>query len=239
MSSKRVWCGSVMVAAGVAAFAPGWAEERIDEVEAIAAASASCEGLVATHVGTPGGDFIVGTAGNDVIVGLGGDDKLYGGGGADVICGNEGNDFVDGQAGDDKLVGGAGNDVLADQGGGIDTAIYTASPAGAIIRINNAGGTTSDGWGGTDSMDNVECVDGTGWDDTIYGDAGANRIRGFGGDDVVHGGSGKDTIEGGADDDTLNGNDGDDSITGDAGFDSANGGLGVDLCTAEATIACP
>jgi RTX calcium-binding nonapeptide repeat (4 copies) len=42
------------------------------------AAPPTCDGRVATIVGTEGNDTINGTAGRDVIVGLGGDDTIYG-----------------------------------------------------------------------------------------------------------------------------------------------------------------
>ncbi|MGZ5214522.1 MAG: hypothetical protein ACXWEN_12345, partial [Actinomycetota bacterium] len=41
----------------------------------------TCQGQVATIVGTPGDDVITGTPGNDVIVGLGGNDVINGMGG--------------------------------------------------------------------------------------------------------------------------------------------------------------
>lgn len=80
-------------------------------------ASATCKGLTATLVGTPGNDTLTGTAGNDVIAGLGGDDTVNGGGGNDVICGGDGNDTLIGGAGNDKLLGEAGNDKLKGGGG--------------------------------------------------------------------------------------------------------------------------
>jgi Ca2+-binding RTX toxin-like protein len=86
----------------------------------------TCNGVVATRVGTAGPDTLLGTAGPDVIVGFDGNDTLYGLGGNDILCGDaghdilyggSGNDLLDGDGGNDTLVGGSGDDKLAGQGG--------------------------------------------------------------------------------------------------------------------------
>ena len=78
----------------------------------------TCDGELATIVGTAGPDEIDGTPGDDVIVGLAGDDRIDGGGGHDVICGSGGNDRLDGGAGSDSLYGGHGDDRLSGGPGG-------------------------------------------------------------------------------------------------------------------------
>ncbi len=78
----------------------------------------SCNGLVASIVGTQADDEIVGTENDDVIVGLGGSDRVQGSGGNDTLCGDAGNDDLFGDAGDDTLLGGADNDVLLGDGAG-------------------------------------------------------------------------------------------------------------------------
>ena len=72
----------------------------------------TCDGLVATIVGTPGNNTIVGTPGDDVIAGLGGSDAIQGRGGNDRICGGDGSDQIDGGAGNDRIFGGNGSDRL-------------------------------------------------------------------------------------------------------------------------------
>lgn len=62
----------------------------------------TCNGVVATRVGTAGNDVIVGFDGHDTISGLGGND---------LLCGNGGNDTLSGGAGDDLLIGDTGTDV--------------------------------------------------------------------------------------------------------------------------------
>src|SRR3990170_8271516 len=76
------------------------------------AQSATCLGLAATIVGTPGNDTLSGTEGDDVIAGLGGNDTIFGNGGNDVICGDDGDDTIDGGAGSDAISAGNGNDVM-------------------------------------------------------------------------------------------------------------------------------
>jgi Ca2+-binding RTX toxin-like protein len=82
----------------------------------------TCDGRVATIIGTnganaiygtPGPDVIVGLGGGDAIYGLGGDDAICGGGGGDVMYGGEGNDRIFGEADSDSLRGENGNDYLA------------------------------------------------------------------------------------------------------------------------------
>jgi hypothetical protein len=80
----------------------------------VSADALTCEGKVATIVGTPGDDVIYGTDDDDVIVGRGGDDVIYGLGGNDTICGGGGNDTLVGGDGNDPLRGGSGDDILID-----------------------------------------------------------------------------------------------------------------------------
>jgi len=81
----------------------------------------TCDGKVATIIGTNGNDVITGTEFDDVIVGLGGEDVIRGMGGNDILCGGEGYDKIFGGLGDDiiftsigdsnAISGGEGNDV--------------------------------------------------------------------------------------------------------------------------------
>ena len=72
----------------------------------------TCDGQVATIVGTQDDDFIIGTDGPDVIVTLGGDDVIFGEGGDDIICSGQGDDFVYGGQGADRIFGQRGGDVI-------------------------------------------------------------------------------------------------------------------------------
>lgn len=152
----------------------------------------TCDGRMATHVGTPGPDVLIGTPSADVIVGLDGDDRILGGGGDDHICGNGGHDVIIGQGGADRLFGGPGAD-----------------------RINGRrGGDTIDGGPGDDRLV------GSGGGDRILGFGGNDDIRGGPGDDHLAGGAGDDRLQGGDGNDHLDGGVGNDRADGGSGLDT-------------------
>ncbi|WP_052121325.1 calcium-binding protein [Inquilinus limosus] len=138
-----------------------------------------------------GNDSIDGGTGNDQIFANGGNDSLRGGAGDDMIDGGDGNDILEGGAGADQLTGGAG----------IDTALYASSAAGVTVVIGGGAGTGGDAQG--DTLTGIEQVMGSGFDDTITGDANGNTLWGLAGDDVLTGGSGADVLKGGAGNDTF------------------------------------
>ncbi len=183
-------------------------------------AALNCLGLPVTIVGTAGNDVLSGTAGVDVMHGLAGDDFLYGLDSNDVLCGGSGNDYLDGGNQNDKLHGGPGDDALNGAAGTSDWAIYRDSPAGVSVHL--MGGLSPDGFGTNDTLDNVENLEGSGYNDLLEGNDVPNRIIGRAGDDMIWG---------------LNGND---NLDGSAGFDSINGGAGgADACSGEALVNCP
>ena len=106
----------------------------------------------------------------------------------DVILG-AGDDTLDGKGLDDVLTGGAD----------IDTADYDGVPD----RFVSLDGAANDGAvGENDDVDteNVTTADGN---DTVVGDANANRIVSGGGDDTISGGPGADILNGGTEIDTV------------------------------------
>ena len=164
--------------------------------------------------GTPSADTITGGGGNDTIDGGAGDDLITGGNSADSLVGGDGNDTLVGGAGDDTLLGGAGNDSLlggagaddfyADAGndtidGGTildpsnfsDRNLISFHNAAAGVIVNLATGVALDGFGGIDSIKNINFVNGSIYNDSITGST-ANLAEGF------EGGPGDDTIDGGA-----------------------------------------
>ncbi|MDX6604134.1 MAG: hypothetical protein QOF23_643 [Solirubrobacterales bacterium] len=78
---------------------------------------ASCRGVPATIVGTPGNDVLVGTGGDDVIVALGGDDRITSLAGRDLVCAGAGNDEIVAGSAADRVFAGAGRDRLLGRGG--------------------------------------------------------------------------------------------------------------------------
>jgi Tol biopolymer transport system component len=134
--------------------------------EAAPKPSATCNGKVATIVGTPGNDVLVGTSGRDVIVGLGGHDRIRGLGGNDLICGGNGRDRINGGDGRDHIFGQFGTD-----------------------RIRGAAGKdVLEGGKGKDRL-----FGGKG-KDRLFGDRGNDRLAGGPGKDSLKGGPGHDNV---------------------------------------------
>ncbi|MEM7508456.1 MAG: calcium-binding protein [Pseudomonadota bacterium] len=152
-----------------------------------------------------------------------------------TILGFEGDDTLLGGAGDDVLAGGGGSD--SNQGGaGRDTVDFRDSPGGVSVRLNQGVGFLSDASG--DTFAGIEDVLGSGSDDFIVGEDGANRLvgrdgadelRGLGGDDLLLGRAGADTLLGQAGVDTLFGGAGDDDLDGAQGGGLISGGAGNDI----------
>lgn len=129
-----------------------------------------------------------GTASGTASDGWGGTDRLIN------IEDVRGSAFGDTLTGSDSGVyesfeGMAGNEVI-DGKGGRDRASYDSSPA--AINVNLATGVALDGFGGTDTLRNIEEVRGSAFNDTIVGDGKANFLEGRLGDDTLDGGAGHD-----------------------------------------------
>lgn len=143
-----------------------------------------------------------------------------------VIGSHRADSFI-GSTGADTFVGLGGNDTMRG-GDGIDTADYSGDANtmyGAYRGINAnlsatlSYGTVRDGFGNTDRLFSVENVNGTGFRDTITGNAAANVLTGNGGADVLNGMAGNDVLLGGAGADTINGGVGNDTLTGGSDAD--------------------
>ena len=200
-----------------------------------------------TLTGDGGANVLSGAAGNDTIDGGAGDDRIAGGAGDDAIDGGAGSDTADysnapgsmiidllfdealgegldtlpnienviGSGFNDTIIlDGADNDI--DGGGGTDTIWFLNAPA---VTVDLAAGTASGD--GTDTLESIENVIGSAFDDTITGDGGANVLRGEAGNDTLIGGAGDDTLLGGTGDDDMDGGDGTDVCNGGPGSDTA------------------
>jgi Ca2+-binding RTX toxin-like protein len=88
------------------------------------------------------------------------------------------------------LAGGSGNDAL-NGGNGTDTAIYTGASAGVTVSlaVTSAQNTGGDG---TDTLNSVENLVGSSFDDSLTGNSANNVLNGAAGDDILTGGSGAD-----------------------------------------------
>ena len=96
------------------------------------------------------------------------------------------------------------------------------------MTVNLATGVAQDGFGGTDTVRNIEDVRASQYDDVLTGDAGANRLFGFGGDDTLDGGAGDDQLHADGGNDSMFGGAGNDEIWDSAGDDTMDGGAGLD-----------
>jgi Ca2+-binding RTX toxin-like protein len=157
---------------------------------AVRAEELGCIEGLNTIVGTSADEVITGTAGDDVISALEGNDVVDGGAGDDFLCGGPGNDVIGGGEGGDVISGDEGDDQL-NAGPGYDYADFDA-PTGVTIDLG-AGQAT--GWG-LDRLEAFEGVNGSDFDDRIFGDDGVNDLRGFQGDDSLVGRGETDYFEG-------------------------------------------
>lgn len=128
-------------------------------------------------------------------------DKLSGDGLANILSGGAGNDVLSGGDGDDSFYAGAGSDRIDGGAGALDAVHYEDSLAAVTVDLARARGTGGDAQG--DRFSNIEAVYGSVFNDTITGNASANRLYGNDGDDTLAGGLGADTLEGGAGSDAV------------------------------------
>ncbi len=190
--------------------------------------------------GGDGGDSLVGGLGFDTLIGGIGDDTLRGGEQADSMQGGDGNDVLSGGKGLDTLDGGEGNDTLAGLigndsligGNGTDTADYSASSDAVTVNLaTGTGGSTLSVVGtgaGVDSLNGIENLLGSLFNDSLTGDLGANAFTGNAGNDTMLAGDGFDTLDGGDGNDSLSGMNQGDVINGGNGNDWLGGGKGLD-----------
>jgi Ca2+-binding RTX toxin-like protein len=135
-----------------------------------------------------------GNSGDNHIVGNSGDNVLIGGAGHDTLEGGDGNDTLMGGIGDDYLDGGTGN----------NTASYADAAMTQGVNVDlTISGPQDTGGSGTDTLLNIQNLQGSAFADHLTGDANANILNGGAGDDTLTGGGGTDSMDGGAGNDTY------------------------------------
>ncbi|MET1414786.1 Ig-like domain-containing protein [Roseibium sp. HPY-6] len=173
-------------------------------------------------VGTSLDDVLLGDSGDNYLEGREGDDELRGFGGFDELSGGQGNDILDGGSNPFDFSGG-------------DRASYSqehenGGSSGIVADLNT--GIVTDTFGDTDTLIDIEEIQGSVFDDIITGSAGDEQLRGEDGNDTLTGNDGNDDLSGGAGNDSLDGGDGGDFLQPGAGTDTviggANGPLGED-----------
>jgi Ca2+-binding RTX toxin-like protein len=197
--------------------------------------------------GTQFDDILTGSSEDNLIGGLSGNDRILGEGGNDTLIGGDGSSMTG--AGSDRLFGGDGNDRLevsagdfADGGADIDTIVFANfNPAGAIgVTFSlDITGEQNTGIAGVLTARNIENVEGTSFNDRIWGDGRPNQINGNTGDDTLTGGGGADTLNGGAGNDVIRGGAGADRINGGGNVDTVYGEGGNDVFVFRLTPARP
>lgn len=142
-----------------------------------------------------------GTLGTDYIFGSASADRLSGGAGDDGLDGGAGNDWLNGGAGRDHIEGGAGR----------DTASYAGASGAVVARLYN--GLLGEGDAAGDRYVSVENLEGSSFNDHLYGDDTGNTLWGRDGVDALFGLRGNDVLQGGKGADMLFGDQGSDTAS--------------------------
>jgi Ca2+-binding RTX toxin-like protein len=80
--------------------------------------------------------------------------------------------------------------------GGFDTVFYSSAPNAIQVNLTLATGqVVQDGWGSSDTLANIERVEGSHRNDTFLGNDGDNSFRGLSGHDTIDGGNGQDHVD--------------------------------------------
>ncbi|MFP5362620.1 MAG: beta strand repeat-containing protein, partial [Thermoleophilia bacterium] len=150
-------------------------------------------------------DLLAGTAtGTGLAQTLATVENLTGGGGDDTLAGDAGDNDLDGGAGDDVLAPGAGGGTSTGgphgtaggaHGADGDTVSFAGVAAALLVDL---GGGSATGSGVAQTLATLENATGGAGDDTLLGDAGANRLDGGAGDALLRPGTGGGANTGGA-----------------------------------------
>ncbi|QEI44253.1 Bifunctional hemolysin/adenylate cyclase (plasmid) [Dolichospermum sp. UHCC 0315A] len=159
--------------------------------------------------GDAGNDLIKGEEGNDIISGGDDDDVLEGGLGDDTLRGDAGNDLIKGEEGNDTVtydnspnsvvVNLDRNQGFANLGGFLHESVFlhhqfVESDLEPTFAINAGEG--QDGFGGIDTLIDLENAIGSDYADVLIGDDGDNKLFGLKGNDVFISNVGNDSLEG-------------------------------------------
>jgi Ca2+-binding RTX toxin-like protein len=170
--------------------------------------------------GTRFDDLLWGNSGANRLDGGAGDDRISGAGGNDTLLGGAGDDLFFFESGLDVMDGGTGTDTVEFSGFSFAVWVDLAYASGPYEAWTlNSGNTFTGTWRTIADLTSVENLTGTRFDDSLWGNAGANHIAGGAGHDRLSGAGGNDTVIGGAGNDTL---------FYEAGLDVLDGGADTD-----------
>ncbi len=130
-------------------------------------------------------------------------ENVFGGSSSATITGGSGNDFIELERGDNTI----------DGGGGFNTLSFADSDAS--VDVNLATGTATAG--GTDTIENIQCVIASGYSSTLQAGVSAVTFIGGAGSDTLIGGAGNDTLVAGTSGTTMTGAGGDNTFVYSAG----------------------
>ena len=180
-------------------------------------------------------DRLFGYGGDDIMsVSAGTQGAFRGGDGDDEMTGAELDDHFRGNDGFDTIIGGDGIDTVGYQTASGSSAVVrgafvnlSSDPDGVTMDFNIGtvdepdvqsitvdAGEARDNWGATDTLSDIENVQGSAFADILIGSDGENRLEGLGDDDILSGGQENDTLIGGGGGDTYvwSAGDGDDTV---------------------------
>src|SRR5207237_882660 len=115
-------------------------------------------------------------AGSDTLIGF---ENLIGSALSDTLTGDGNANIIEGGLGNDILAGGLGN----------DTASYAGAAAGVTVSLALQGAGQNTVNAGTDTLSGFENLQGSGFNDSLTGDANANTLTGGAGDDTLNPGA--------------------------------------------------
>lgn len=152
-------------------------------------------------------------------------ENLTGTNGRDSLGGDYRGNSLTGLGGDDYFTPRYGADTV-DGGTGEDTVSYHSSLSGVRVYLDSGRGYGGEAEG--DRLINIEHVEGSSHNDSLYGDINDNHLKGDRGDDYLSGNGGNDFLDGGEGFDWLFGGSGRDELRGGARDDYLSGGSGAD-----------
>lgn len=156
-----------------------------------------------TLVGDNNANLINGRAGSNALYGMGGNDTIYAAEGSNTIDGGSGTDTVDFSTASWFKTGTLNTPAyvfLADATftGGSDKTFYLGASFTSYSSRTGSSGTYL-----YSTITGVENINGSDYNDILYGTSSANTINGNNGDDIIAGNGGADTLNGNAGNDTF------------------------------------
>ncbi len=146
------------------------------------ASYAHAGGAVTVDLSLSGGYQNTGSAGQDKLFNIEG---LLGSNHADHLTGNSADNWIEGGLGDDTIDGGDGFD---------DIASYAHASGAVTVDLTKVGVAQDTVNAGSDTLSNIEGIEGSSYDDTLIGNDVANSIYANRGHDSAVGGGGNDTF---------------------------------------------